>query len=76
MEKIQIILSNKDTIKILNVPNQDEEIEKYQQRNKISMNMKKELRNKMANFHMRMSKVDPAEKDKSIAEILKKHEDK
>lgn len=62
MEKIQIVLSNKETLQLLNIPNQDEEIEKYQKRNKISMNMKKELRNKMANFHMRLSKVDPNEK--------------
>ena len=75
MEKIQIILSNKDTIQLLNIPNTDEELEKYQKRNKISMNMKKELRNKMANFHMRMSKVDPNEKNQSIATLLKQHED-
>ena len=75
MEKIQIILSNKDTIQLLNIPNTDEELEKYQKRNKISMNMKKELRNKMANLHMRMSKVDPNEKNQSIATLLKQHED-
>lgn len=74
IEKIQIILSNKDTLKILNIPNTEEEIEKYQQRNKISMNMKKELRTKMANFHMRLSKVDPEAKKQTITELLSKHE--
>lgn len=77
MEKIQIILSNKDTLSLLDVPKQeaDEEIEKYQKRTKISMNMKKELRNKMANFHLRLSKVNPEEKNESISNLLKKHEE-
>ena len=39
------------------------------------MNMKKELRTKMANFHMRMSKVDPNQKKQSIKSLLQKHED-
>jgi len=37
--------------------------------------MKKELRTKMANFHMRLSKVDPDAKKESIASLLQKHEE-
>lgn len=37
--------------------------------------MKKELRTKMADFHMRLSKVDPDAKKQSIATLLTKHEE-
>lgn len=39
------------------------------------MSMKKELRNKMANFHLRMSKINPDEKKESISNMLSKHQE-
>lgn len=73
-EKIQILLSNKETLKLLETKQSDKEIEKYQRRSKISMNTKKELRSKMVEFNSKITKTNEEERKKSIQGMIKKHE--
>ncbi len=73
-EKIQMLLSNKETLKLLEAKQTDKDLEKYQRRSKISMNTKKELRSKMVEFNSKITKDNEEEKKKDIQEMVQQHE--
>ncbi len=78
MEKIQIMLSSKSSIEILNNsdPGQGKEKKNYVASDeKISLDTKKELRAKKVEYNFKVSNTnDEALKQKSITEIMDKHQ--
>ena len=73
MEKIQILLSNKNTLEVLEKTNPEEALKSFYDNPKISINTKKELRSKKVDFNFKVKKNDEVEQRKSINDIMEKH---
>ena len=73
MEKIQILLSNKAAMDVLEKTTPSEAVTAFYENPPISMNLKKELRSKKVDFNLKVKRNDQDEQRKSINDIMEKH---
>mgnify|MGYP003591376427 FL=1 len=73
MEKIQILLSNKEAMEVLEKTTPSDAVTAFYENPPISMNLKKELRSKKVDFNLKVKRNDTDEQRKSINDIMEKH---